>query len=197
MQELNNLSVVPFRLPPQFIVLICVLICVAIFLPVALRILLLLLRNSILNFSQRRLPGLAAGLFERNPDFVTDGEHAFLPALEQAVGDRYRITMKARLGDLVIPRAKSSVAIAACKIANQLHVDFVLCTHYPVKPLLVIELDDSSHERLRAQRRDRFVDACLGSAGLPILHVPCQQAYDVGQLAAEIQAMIGRGILTG
>ncbi len=65
---------------------------------------------------------------------------------------------------------------------RSVHVDFVLCDPDALTPLLVIELDDSSHER--TARRDR--DAFLGAAGLPILHVAARHAY----APTEIRALI-------
>jgi very-short-patch-repair endonuclease len=69
---------------------------------------------------------------------------------------------------------------------NQKHVDFVLCDPNSFTPLLVIDLDDSSHMRKDRQGRDAFVDAALDAAGLPILHVSAQHAY----APAEVRALI-------
>jgi very-short-patch-repair endonuclease len=190
MPNLNNLLVVPIRIPPELVVLICVGLIIAVAGPILSR-----LWNSVFNPSQKNSPGLPSGPFELRPYLLTEGEHAFLPALEQAIGGRFRIAMKVRLADLVSVSGKDSRSFTARNQTNQKHVDFVLCSHYPVKPLLVIELDDKLHERPEGQRRDSIVDECLAAAGLQILHVPCRQAYDVGQLAADIQSRIGRGML--
>lgn len=66
-------------------------------------------------------------------------------------------------------------------------VDFILCDERDTRPLLVVELDDSSHRRPDRQARDAFVDAALRSADLPILHVPWQPRYDSAKLAAAIR----------
>ena len=47
------------------------------------------------------------------------------------------------------------------------HVDFLLSDRQHVSPVLVIELDDSSHERQDVRERDREKDAILQAAGLP------------------------------
>jgi very-short-patch-repair endonuclease len=71
-------------------------------------------------------------------------------------------------------------------------VDFVLCDLHSTAPLLVIELDDRSHARARSESRDRFKDAVLKAAGLPIYRVRCQQAYAPPELAGEIERRIRR-----
>jgi len=187
MYDLNTLMALPVRVSPQLVEILCVLVLIL----VVIRLLPRLLQLIPSPF-RTTIPSLPPGLFEQRPYLLTDGEHAFLPALEQAIGNQYRIAMKVRLGDLVSVHAEGSSFYAAFNKINRKHVDFVLCTPYPVKPVLAIELDDASHDRPDRQARDGFVDACLDNAGLPIHHVPCQQAYDVGQLAADIKAKIGQ-----
>jgi hypothetical protein len=183
MQDGNTLLVVPVHIPPQFQwIIIAGLVCM---------VLGLLWKLSGI-FSRKTPPRFPVGLFERADSLLTNGEQAFLPTLEEAVGNRFRIAMKVRLADLVPVRGNGSAAQTARNQVNPKHVDFVLCTNDRVKPVLVIELDDATHRRPDRQSRDAFVDACLESVGLPIFHVPCRRAYDVRQLAADIQARIGR-----
>jgi hypothetical protein len=132
-----------------------------------------------------------SSLFESRPYLFTQAENAFLRALEQAVGSQFRITMKVRLGDLVMVRGNSSSATISRNQINQKHVDFVLCTRDPVKPLLAIELDDASHDTADRQNRVDLVDTCLDGAGLPILHVRCRHSYDVAQLGLKIKSLVG------
>jgi hypothetical protein len=54
---------------------------------------------------------------------------------------------------------------------RQKHVDFLLCDREKVGPVLVIELDDASHQREDVRERDGAKDAILQAAGLPILRV--------------------------
>lgn len=55
------------------------------------------------------------------------------------------------------------------------------------EPVLVIELDDRSHNKVSAQKRDEAKDAILSSAGISSLRVPVQKDYDVVFLAEEIR----------
>ena len=69
-------------------------------------------------------------------------------------------------------------------------MDFVLCDNDSVRPLLAIELDDSSHKSDKGQARDAFVDEALRAAGLPLLRIPCKAGYNVQDLAAQIRNAI-------
>jgi len=70
------------------------------------------------------------------------------------------------------------------------HVDFVLCDLQNIRPQLVIELDDSSHEREDRRERDAFVDQALEAASLPILHVTAKRTYAPKELADLIEAKL-------
>jgi hypothetical protein len=122
--------------------------------------------------------------YQRRPSLLTPAERFFYGVLSQAVDSRYPIFAKVGLGDLLtVPRGVLKCFAYRNRI-SQKHVDFVLCAPDDLTPLLVIELDDSSHARLDRRERDACVDAALGAAGLPILHVPAQHAYAPAELRA-------------
>ncbi len=62
------------------------------------------------------------------------------------------------------------------------HVDFVLADARTTAILLVIELDDRTHQQRDRRERDEFVDGVLGSAGVPLLRVKAAGSYDVGEV---------------
>jgi hypothetical protein len=59
-----------------------------------------------------------------------------------------------------------------------------------MKPLLGIELDDSSHNRNNRQERDDFVDRVFQAAGLPLLRLPVQREYNTREVAAQIAPLL-------
>jgi hypothetical protein len=61
-----------------------------------------------------------------------------------------------------------------------------------VSPLLVVELDDSSHQRIERRNRDLFVDRALAAAGLPILHVTAKGSYVIEDIANSVKHKITR-----
>jgi very-short-patch-repair endonuclease len=69
---------------------------------------------------------------------------------------------------------------------TQKHLDFLVCDSVTMKPLLGIELDDSSHKRNNRQERDEFVESVCKVAGLPLLRLPVQREYNTREIAAQI-----------
>ncbi|MEM1098698.1 MAG: DUF2726 domain-containing protein [Planctomycetota bacterium] len=58
--------------------------------------------------------------------------------------------------------------------------------------MLVIELDDASHDRESAQARDAVKDRALDAAGLPPLRVPARRSYDPRVMTEYMVAMMVR-----
>jgi hypothetical protein len=130
----------------------------------------------------------------------SQAERSFFGVLEQAVGGmdgRLRIFAKVRLCDVLriakgTARGGGDSYRAHFNRINSKHVDFVICSHDEVQPLLAIELDDSSHERDDRQERDGFLDAACKAAGLPLLRVTCKASYNVNDIAAQVRAAMGQ-----
>jgi len=125
--------------------------------------------------------------YQRKDYLLTKAERSFFGVLQNAIGNRYLIFAKVRLADLVFLPSGTEKRQSHLNRIQSKHIDFVLCDHDIVRPLLAIELDDSSHNRTDRQDRDAFVDSALSAAGLPILHVPARASYNVQELANAIQ----------
>ncbi len=131
--------------------------------------------------------------YEKRRSLLTAAERSFYGVLCQAVDHQYAIFAKVRLGDLLeIPWGTSKFRLHLSRI-NRKHVDFVLCEATSFTPLLVIELDDSSHDREDRQERDAFVDAALQAAGLPILHISAEHAYAPAELRVQVYGHLNAG----
>ncbi len=130
--------------------------------------------------------------YARHDSLFTASELFFLAALEAVVDGRARVYAKVRLADLVkvsdeVPRKFFLRAFnpIACK-----HVDYVIAEPETCAIICAVELDDRSHERPDRQARDAFVDSVMLSAGIPILHVPTQDAYDPEALLAMLDDLL-------
>ncbi|WP_111748597.1 DUF2726 domain-containing protein [Salinisphaera orenii] len=126
--------------------------------------------------------------YDRQPYLLTRAEWSFYRVLSHAVDDHTLICPKVRLADLLnVERGLNDKRRRAAfgRIVGK-HVDFVLCDTRHVRPQVVIELDDRSHQRPDRQQRDRFVDAAFANAGLPIVHVPTQKSYSTDALRATL-----------
>jgi hypothetical protein len=129
----------------------------------------------------------------RKKDYLlSKAERAFYHVLRKAIGDRWTIFAKVRLIDLLwLPRGTQATQAHRNRVQSK-HVDFVLCEPATLTPILVIELDDRSHDREDRRDRDRFVDRALESAGLPVLHVPARDGYVVNDLADQIRTAVSQ-----
>ncbi len=124
---------------------------------------------------------------------MSRAERSFFGVLEQVTdSSKYYIFPQVSLSNLVtVEKGTGSYQTYHNKVDRK-SVDFVLFDRSTISPVLAIELDDSSHDREDRQERDAFVDGVLAKAGLPLLHVRAQAAYDPKQLAASITEAIRR-----
>ena len=118
---------------------------------------------------------------------MSKAERSFFGVLEQVTdSSKYYIFPQVSLGNLaMVEKGTGSYQTYHNKVDRK-SVDFVLFDRSTISPVLAVELDDASHDREDRQERDAFVDQVLAKAGLPLLHVRAQAAYDPKQLAASI-----------
>lgn len=131
----------------------------------------------------RRLPYFA------KETLCSRGELAFYRVLNHAVPDGLAISMKTRLADVIGCTADGWRAGFGAKI-SQKHVDFVVFEPVTTAILLVIELDDKTHQQADRQTRDVFVDEALKAAGVPILRVIAAREYDLDTLREQIEHLL-------
>ena len=122
-------------------------------------------------------------------DFLSPAEVAFYRVLKVAVGDSLTIFSKVRIADILFVARKTNKVFYRNKIDRK-HLDFLLCHPVTLKPVLGIELDDSSHLRPDRIARDQFVDAAFAAAKLPLLHVPVKAGYSVHTLREQLGQIV-------
>ncbi|HEU4760082.1 MAG TPA: DUF2726 domain-containing protein [Dehalococcoidia bacterium] len=134
----------------------------------------------------RRLP------YRRVDSLLTAAERSFYGVLVSVVDRDVAVFPKVRLADLLwLPRDARDRRAHLNRVVSK-HVDFVLCERRTLAPVLVIELDDSSHRARERRRRDAFVDQALRAAGLPLLRVPVRRSYPPHELADLIRLSLAR-----
>ena len=121
---------------------------------------------------------------------LTPAERAFFVALRQAVGEDYHLFAKVRLGDILeVERGVTGKRrFAAFGRISSKHADFVACDPRTFEVRGVIELDDRSHQQRARQERDRFFDAAMAVAAIPVLRVPARRGYATKELREQVQA---------
>lgn len=151
----------------------------------------------------KRRPAQVALPYQRRQFFFSRAEQRFYDYLTQAVrmvNCELVVFAKVRMADLLIMKKGTTGQAywAAWGRISQKHADFVLLRPLrrpgepeALEPVLVIELDDSSHELPERRQRDQLVDAIYHQAGLPILHIPVTATYESVILARQIRAALG------
>lgn len=127
--------------------------------------------------------------YRRRDYLLTKGEAAFYHVLREAVEDdgRRRIFAKVRVMDLVwLPKGTERLQSWKNRVMSK-HVDFVVCdSGGGLRPLVAVELDDSSHEREDRRGRDRFIERVCSEAGLKLVRFPAKAGYSASEVRAAV-----------
>jgi hypothetical protein len=125
-------------------------------------------------------------------DFLSPAELNFYRVLQTAVSDWATIFIKVSLGDLFYTQTGDYGKNQAYRNKiDRKHVDFLLCHPQTIRPILGIELDDKSHQRLDRQKRDQLIDGVFAAAELPLVHIPVKYGYPTEKLNAYLQQTAG------
>lgn len=123
-------------------------------------------------------------------DFLSAAELSFFRVLKSELPVEWHLVAKVRLADLFFVKQPHRNQAARNRIDRK-HVDFVICEALVMKPLLGIELDDSSHEAEDRVERDALVDQVFQAAGLPLLRVPAARGYQPALLMEAVRGKMG------
>lgn len=132
--------------------------------------------------------------YKKKKFFFTVNEKRFYKVLIQASTELDLVLFsKVRIADLLYVTTKENWRTHFNKI-SQKHVDFVLLDKKNLSPILLIELDDPSHNRKDRIERDMFVDDAYENAGMNILHIKTAKSYDKNELKSKIANALPRHI---
>lgn len=126
---------------------------------------------------------------------MTQAEFKFFGVLQEVIKGEYFIMPQVVLSRIIEPqngqpKYGSNSWYSNFNRINKKTVDFVIFDKVYLSPLLVIELDDYTHNYFARQERDEFLDGALRAAGLNILHIKPQHNYDIDQLEQAIFSQI-------
>lgn len=129
--------------------------------------------------------------YRKSKSLLTFRERELHRALRRANDNEFALMLKVRMGDFIylanspLDRKAHNNKIL-CK-----HVDFLFCDKFTLEPLLVVELDDSSHKQEDRIERDKFKDETFQAVGLPCLRIELQEKYEWESLRQQIKEKIG------
>lgn len=113
----------------------------------------------------------------------TPTEHRFFLTLVSVCKNKFYIIPKMGLWALVDHRDD----ITSWNKISKKHLDFTLCEPETMEPMLVIELDDPSHRKAKAKKRDAEKDEILAEVGVPILRIFVANKYNEEELKEKIR----------
>lgn len=123
--------------------------------------------------------------YRQHPSLFSPAELSFYRVLDQVVADRnYIVFAKIRVADVLKPSSglsRSNWGKLFAKISSK-HFDFVIYDLSDFKPVVVVELDDSSHSRKDRVSRDRFLDEACLVAGLRMVRVKAKKGYALQEI---------------
>ena len=128
--------------------------------------------------------------FQKKEYFFSYQERKFFENLSASVDGVYQIFAKVRMADVLFlanepTRRKYYNSHIRCR-----HFDYLLCEPSKQKPVIAIELDDSSHRRYDRKASDEFKDKACSTARLPLLRIKLPYKYSHEELLNLIQAKI-------
>jgi len=147
------------------------------------------------------ITGLLKGLFRRSTktpislpyklrdDFLSPTELSYYKVLISILGPRATLFTKVSLSDIIFV-TKTDQYMSFFNRISQRHIDFLLCESSTMKPVLAIELDDSSHSRPSRKKRDRFLDEVLRSADLPLLRISPKMQYTREEVVSQLKPFL-------
>ena len=129
----------------------------------------------------------------RGRDYLfSKAERSFYEVLLRSLPEGHILFAKVRLADLLYLAKGTEKPQSWRNRIQSKHVDFLICEPKYLKPVLVVELDDSSHDEPDRRERDGFVDKALAAGGIAVLHVPAKSGYVLKEVADMLSKQIGR-----
>lgn len=120
---------------------------------------------------------------------MTDSEVVFFRLLADAVPDELYIFSQVQLSRIIDAHESEHSGQWLNRI-NRMSVDYLLVDADARTTLIVIELDDWSHETTARQRADAKKDKALSCAGIPVMRYHGEHMPSVTQLHADIMQVL-------
>ena len=114
-----------------------------------------------------KVPAKKEYLYIKKSCVMTPNELSFYKTLHEAVNGCV-IIPQAHISMFLDHRIKGQNWKAAFSRINGKSIDFLICTN-DMKPLIAIELDDSTHNQPDRKTRDDFVNSIMTNTNMPLL----------------------------
>lgn len=109
----------------------------------------------------------------RKKYLLTKNEYSFYQKIKPIIQEKnLRVLCKIRLADLIEPEPNKNQKewYAAFNRIKSKHIDFAIATEN-MKVIVLVELQDNTHQKSDRKERDEFVNTAVTSAGYTLLSV--------------------------
>lgn len=143
----------------------------------------LLVLKIILSYKKEEYP------YYKNSRFLSPAEISFFNVLQQVVDkEKYYIFCQVSIGQLLKVNKRGKEWWQYFNKINRKAADFVICSKNGYTPLLIIELDDSSHHSSEAREKDGKRDQMFEAAELPLIRFTVKSGYSIAELKSKINS---------
>lgn len=130
--------------------------------------------------------------YKRKDFIMSRPEHKFFDILVEIFGNKYYIFPQIHLATILDNKIVGQNWKGAFRHIDEKSVDFVICDKSYIKPLLAIELDDSTHRKENRKERDGEVERILNEADLPILRFVNKGYFDKEEIKSLVLNRLNR-----
>lgn len=124
--------------------------------------------------------------YRQRKSVFTYRERTFFNALLRDIGSEFVVFAKVRLGDIFYLSNEPADRKYHNNQIQCKHFDFILCEKGSYRPVLAIELDDSSHDQPGRSERDEFKNRLSAQAGLPLWRLRIAPQYPAGYIKERV-----------
>lgn len=127
--------------------------------------------------------------YHKRSEFLSVEEQVTFRAIEEAIGDDYRIFARVRATDVIGVKSglESHLWNHAYGQIRTISLPIVICSRYKLNVLYVILLAHDNDSAATRQRRD-FLSEVLTAAGIPHVTLRAGAAFSVAQLREDLLA---------
>ena len=140
------------------------------------------------------LPPINKYIYAKKDFLMSKPEHEFFDVLVKVImnnfGNNYYVFPQIHISTLVDWKSWGQNWKGAKGSIDRYSVDYVICDKNYIKPILAIELDDSSHEREDRIIRDEKIEGVLSEVGLPLLRFKNHGIFDEKEISDKIKTVI-------
>jgi hypothetical protein len=135
---------------------------------------------------EKRVPEIQTLPYVKKKYLMTKAEWTFYQSLSRLIQDSYYIVPQVVLSSLVEVKKNEHFFKTYNNKINKKKIDYVIFSKPYFNPILMIELDDITHNRHDRVERDVFVDAVASSSNLPIVHIKNTNMYDLSVIKEKL-----------